>query len=138
MKTVWVIEQGTYSDYRVVGVFSDKASAQLIADKINKPDEDGYSSEQATLAEWPLNPAVDELNAGMHQYNVLMLANGDVEYCQCEHNLVSGAVRICRLALRGKGIKDVLNATVWATDDKHAIKIVNEHRARLIASGEFS
>jgi hypothetical protein len=31
----------------------------------------------------------------------------------------------------------VITALVWAKDEQHAIKIVNEHRARLIAEGEF-
>lgn len=34
-KTIWVVEQGEYSDYRVVGVFSSQESAQVVADKLN-------------------------------------------------------------------------------------------------------
>lgn len=57
MKTVWVIEQGSYSDYRVVGVFSSEANAKFIADAINVAE----SYDKATIAEWSLDPAVDEL-----------------------------------------------------------------------------
>jgi len=32
----WVVEQGEYSDYRVVGVFTSKANAQVVADAINR------------------------------------------------------------------------------------------------------
>lgn len=33
--SVWVIEQGEYSDYRVVGVYSSRENAERIAEKIN-------------------------------------------------------------------------------------------------------
>jgi hypothetical protein len=33
-KTVWVIEQGSYSDYRVVGVFTSRENAKRVADAI--------------------------------------------------------------------------------------------------------
>jgi hypothetical protein len=41
-------------------------------------------------------------------------------------------------AYRGKGFPDVLNATVWAKDAKHAAKIVNEYRTQMIANGEWT
>ena len=31
----------------------------------------------------------------------------------------------------------VLNATVWATDKEHAIKITNEHRIGLLAANKW-
>ena len=79
-KTVWVVEKGSYSDYAVVGVFTSKEFAQQIADAINKPDdEDSYHGEDATIAEWPLNPAVKELRNGLTQYLIHMLEDGTVE-----------------------------------------------------------
>ena len=40
-------------------------------------------------------------------------------------------------AYQGKGVPDCLNATVLARNEKHAIKIVNEKRAQIIAAGEW-
>ena len=40
-------------------------------------------------------------------------------------------------AYKGKGIPDILTSTVWAKDETHAIKIVNEHRIQVISSGEW-
>lgn len=143
-KTVWVVEQGEYSDYRVVGVFSSKAFAQQIADAINAPTEDRVWS-PATIAEWPLNPAVSELRAGFMLFMVWMLEDGTVERCEKEEvsgYRLAGEVRMWRRTLApayaGKGIPDLLQATVWAKDGLHAIKIANEHRTRLIASGEWN
>ena len=41
-------------------------------------------------------------------------------------------------AYKGKGIPDCLMSTVWAKSEDAAVKIVNEHRAQMIASGEWS
>lgn len=143
--TVWVVEQGEYSDYRVVGVFSSEANAQIVADAINGPDADKGWSSKATIAEWPLNPAVSELLQGYSQYLVLMHKDGTVE--RCTHNDTTGySIRVQSVdiwrrtkapAFIGKGIPDVLTATVWAKDETHAIKIANEHRTQLIATGKW-
>jgi hypothetical protein len=37
MASVWLVEQGEYSDYRVIGVFDAQDKAQLIADAIKEP-----------------------------------------------------------------------------------------------------
>ena len=75
-KKVWVVEQGSYSDYRVVGVFTSKKNADQICDAINA-DEGKWN--EASVACWPLDPAVEEMNAGMGHWLVFMLRNGDIE-----------------------------------------------------------
>lgn len=140
-KTVWVVERGSYSDYRVVGVFSSREYAQQIADAINISG-DGY--EKATIAEWPLDPAVHELRSGFVKYLVVMQEDGTVEKVK-QRDIgsyeIAGAVAMWRRsrapAYSGQNVKDVLEATVWAKDEAHAIKITNEHRTRMIASGEW-
>jgi hypothetical protein len=138
--TTWVVEQGEYSDYRVVGVFSSEANARLIADAVNR--EQTYNP--ATVAEWPMDPAVDDLNAGRTQWLVWMRRDGTVERCDpsaISGYGISGEVSIWRRhrapAFIGKNVEDCLQATIWATDGTHAIKIANEHRARLVATGEW-
>lgn len=140
MNTVWVIEQGEYSDYRVVGVFSSAANAQRVAEAINT----SQSSTPATVAEWPLDPAVAALNAGHHRFIVWMRRDGTIERSEATEFRgyePGGDVTIWRRstapAYRGKGIEDCLQADVWAADLTHAIKIANEHRGRLIATGEW-
>lgn len=140
METVWVIEQGSYSDYRVVGVFTSKAEGKIVLDAINATDD----YDKAELSEWPLNPAVDELRKGYAQYFVQMQEDGTTDRCE-KRDLstyeLSGSVRMWRRsqapAYKGQGLKDVLHATIWAEDETHAVKIVNEHRTRMIATGEW-
>ena len=40
-------------------------------------------------------------------------------------------------AYAGQNVPDCLNCAVWADDKQHAVKIANEHRTRMIASGEW-
>ncbi len=126
-ETVWVVEQGEYSDYHIVGVFSSSANAQQIADAVNTTPY----GDRATVAEWPLDPLVTQLQQGLLFYRVDMQRNGTVDGVE----------------LRGMDERDlagefevygnVLYATAWAKDEQHAIKITNEHRTRLIATGEW-
>lgn len=138
MKTIWVIEAGYYSDYRVVGVFSSKKNAELVLKNL-KGDY-----EEPSISEWSLDPAVSELNAGYRLWSGTMLRDGTVERCE-EQELssydVSASLELWRRSsapfCKGKSVQDCLHGTVFAKDQKHAIKIFNEHRTQLIAAGKW-
>ena len=146
-KTVWVVEQGEYSDYRVVGVFSSKENAQQIAYAINaRPDGKWNTNDPATVAEWTLDPGVHELRQGFTPFLVNMREDGTVERCDrwdISGYELAGYVRMWRRqqapAYRGNTDKpDILQALIWARNNEHAVKITNEHRTRMIASGEWA
>lgn len=143
MKNVWVVEKGQYSDYRVVGVYSTQENAQKVCELLNaEHGPDAYDA--ASIAEWTLDPAIDQLNQGMSMWHVHMLRDGTTEKVK-QRDLDSydmqGSCSIWRRSTTplyaGRGIPDVMSATVWATDEKHAVKIVNEKRAQMIATGEW-
>ena len=134
MKSVWVIEDGEYSDYRVVGVFSSKRNAESIQKHVG-----------GTISQWPLNPAVEELSKGYTNWVGEMLYDGTVERMDstgvCQYSLggsISVWPRASAPAYIDKGIQDCVHGTVLAKDRKHAIKIFNEHRAQFIASGKLN
>jgi len=139
-KKIWVIEQGEYSDYRVRGVFSTKANAERIRDALGEKE----SYDAPTVAEWTLDPIVAELDKGYTPWAVLMLRDGTVESCKQEeitsYRMEGGGwlwKRSTAPAYIGKGVPDALNWTVWAKDGKHAVKILNERRTQMIATGEW-
>lgn len=143
MKTIWVVEKGGYSDYSVLGLFTSKERAQTICDYVNGKHAPG-GDYAATIAEWPLDPAIDELAQGMTMWNVHMDKNGNVERAA---NIISTdfdsdahiwARRTAPYYVgRGDQYCNLMVASVWAKDQKHAIKIVNEKRAEWIAMGKW-
>lgn len=135
MKSVWVIEDGSYSDYHVVGVYDSKEKAERVRAAVG-----------GEVAEWPLNPSYDHICAGLVPFDVVMLRDGTTERVDprevCQYNIwADGRAFVWRRtqapAYRGTGIPDALNATVWARDAKHAVKSANEIRARMIADGTW-
>lgn len=140
MKEVWFVEQGEYSDYHVVGVFSSEENAQVIADKINGSDPGYYD---ATVKKHFLDPAIDELRQGMHLYTIIMAKDGTVEKCEKTEELdryhLDEPAEMWRRSRAHGNFKgpDCLMGSFWGKDDKQAIKAANERRAQLIASGEW-
>ena len=142
-KSVWVIEKGSYSDYRVVGVYSTEAGARLVCDRING----GEHYERATVVEWPLDLGVEAINKGLSPFVVRMLRDGTTEQVRMdtddfEYTLDDKpTIRRRSTAPINKGKKvvppDCLTARVFAKDEAHAIKIVNEYRTQMIAKGEW-
>jgi hypothetical protein len=137
---VWMVEQGDYSDYRVVGIFSTRTNAKRIADAINAGD--GYN--KAIVVSRELNPCIDELNAGLRMFGVCMSADGHMERCEPValssygiNDSLSVWLRSKAPAYKGTGIKDAVHGHVWAKDEAHAAKITNEQRVQLIASGRL-
>jgi hypothetical protein len=136
MSDIWVIEQGDYSDYRVVGVYDSKEKAQTVSDAINK----GEPFSPASVSKWTMNPGFEEINSGMQMFICWMLKDGTVERCdamEISAYQIHGECNIWKRSsapfYKNKGLEDCLSAYVWATDEKHAIKIVNEKRLQMLA-----
>lgn len=132
--TIWVVEKGDYSDYQVVGVFSSRENAQLVADAINK--DDPY--DKATVDEWPLDPVVGELSHGRRPFLINMLRDGTVERCDQTEVSAFGIRHMLKPEIwRSRTVQDCLLGEFWGVDAQHAIKIANEKRAQMIARGEW-
>lgn len=130
---VWIIEDGDYSDYHIIGIFSSKENANMIREKTG-----------GEVREWFLDPCVKEINKDYRQYHIYMLKNGDVETIKSmdfNSYWLEGKTYVWERskapAYQGKNIEDVLDSIVWAKNEKHAIKIVNEKRGQMIANGEW-
>lgn len=131
MTKIYAIERGSYSDYQVVGVFSTRENAQTVVDYMTA---NGRSyDDDAEITEWDLDPSVDGIHQGLFLFHVIMnMDTGDVvmvdksssPVCEYEDHVMNGAA----------GVN--YNGHCWATDEKHAIKIINERRAQRIAMGE--
>jgi hypothetical protein len=141
-RCVWVIESGEYSDYHVVGVFSSLDNAQVVYDAIRASE--GDYTKLREIACWPLDPITEELRQGFRQFYVLMLRDGTVEAVRpktFDDYQINGYSKIWRRSTapfyRGKNVPDCLDILLWAKDETQAIKAANEHRAMMIANGEW-
>jgi len=137
----WVVERGCYSDYCVLGVFTSRKYADEFAQEANMRE----SYEKATVAKWPLNPGVAEMAAGMKLWSLTMSFDGTTERieniaradCSASNGL-SVWKRTEALHWKGQSVQDAIQGSVWARDEKHAVKIANEFRVRMIVDGKLT
>jgi hypothetical protein len=138
-KTIYAVNSGSYSDYSIDALFSSK---ELAEDYMAKVKDGDYND----IEEFQLDPPdADFIKRGYSVWSVHMLKDGTTE--RITHGTDSYDIgnagshiiwkRSTAPAYRGKGVLDILISDVWAKTEKHAIKIVNEKRAQMIASGEF-
>ena len=128
---VYAIEEGNYSSYHVIGVFSTRENAERVVEAIEYGSQD--------IKEWKLDPTIKEMNAGLSPFSVRMDCFGQTESCEHGDYPIYGA----RLSVWKKtdapafkkieNISDMVTGTVWAKDKQHAIKIANEYRSAQIA-----
>jgi hypothetical protein len=136
-KFIWVIEDGSYSDHHLVGVYTTKRKADYIA-RVCGGD----------VSRVPLDPGYAEIRAGLSIWTLFMLRDGTVKELRAAGNksaqgstaalFGNGRSKWDRTNIEARwGECPILQAAVWARDARHAIKVANEFRSRMIASGEW-
>lgn len=134
MKTIYAVNFGAYSDYTVVGLFSTKEKAQEFMDAV--------PYEYNEIEEYELDPDTANLvRKGYEVWVVAMLRDGT---CEDVRKLDLSPRQVpCTAYIQGphfssgKNMPSRLIANVMAKDEKHAVKIANEKRVAMIASGEW-
>ena len=135
MKYVYMVVTGQYSDYGVEAVFSTRARAN---DYVAIDDTGGLRIERVEMD--PDN--AKHVRAGRMLWRVLMRRDGFAVRVwtqgRCDR-ATTGDPKITKEFWDGaQEIKlSAIYCTVWATDEIHAVKIVNEIRTRMIADGKW-
>ena len=115
MTKIYVVTSGSYSSYRVHGVFTaDKAD---YAARLYQGEAEEYA-----IDELPDHPE------GMLMFRVAMKKNGDSDVSQKDPDDTGGR---CSFS-SGR-----LYVHTWAKDAEHAVKIANEIRGQKIAINEW-
>lgn len=124
---VYVVTRGSYSDYRIVGVFSSRKAAK---DYANARDDHGWDEYEVNALEMPPK--------GMKSYRVVMDRHGNVPtnpsrypdqpYIEVQANEPEDAWDVWD-EKRG-----LFFADMWARDKEHAVKIANERRTVALSS----
>jgi hypothetical protein len=127
-KTIYVVTEGDYSDFHIVGVFDDKARAETLSSLI----------EDSSVEEWPLNPPFEfdaRVHAGMTLWRVACYLEtwvrpSFVKWHASQKNPLE--------ATAGAWTPEFLDPEyghifVWARDGDHALKIAQDKRAQFLA-----
>ena len=122
MAKVYMVTDGSYSDYMVLGIYSTKAKAEKAKVLFNADNE---------IDTIDLD-VVPKTSRGMLKWVVEMDRNGNVKGVSretCEYHSSRASVRITF----GEYVT-YLRAAIWAKDEEHAVKVANEWRTRIVAN----
>ena len=126
MSTIYLVTQGHYSDYSVVGAFSDYAKAL---------DLSAILSGDARVEMYELDKYVEVAERGLAPIEVLMSENGKAGAYRWE-DLDYPEETSASILEDSEGV--YLKCHCWARDEEHAVKITNEIRAQIIASNNWT
>jgi hypothetical protein len=137
-KTIYAVSAGSYSDYRVVALFTTVELAEEFMAAVPYAD---YNN----ITEFDLDPKTPDLiRRGYSIWRVLMLRDGTTEQVSCKGVGLFEVIDIGHSMWRRSEMPylrikapDCLVSTVWAKSAEGAVKIANEHRTQMIASGEW-
>jgi hypothetical protein len=124
MAKVYLVSEGSYSDYHICGVFSTEEKARAAMELLADGD----------MEEFELDP-VSPHPPGMKYWSVQMHADGNVASLRQDSVSIDSPVNN-REAPYGKEAYWYFG--VWARDREHAVKIANERRIQMLASGEWN
>ena len=122
-KTLYAVNNGWYSDYRVHAIFDDKEMAE---EYMRLFPESVYKN----IEVYELNPIVPLTRQGYKSYQVRMARDGTVQGIEKDVGVPTNFVSIA--AKRNTMVTDMM-----AKSEEHAIKIANERRAMKIATGQW-
>ena len=149
--TVYVVTEGSYSDYHIVCLWSTREKAQAYIDACKATNQ----WNDKTIEEYSIDPqghllALDAVRTGLKRYNVHMWRDGTAKWlAECYQAYTPEPAEPLRVRGEkaewvGPGDDDykywgrlLLSGQVWARDEQHALKIANEHRAMLIATDQW-
>lgn len=125
MKYVWIVSEGEYSDYQVIGVFS----REEYADKYMKIYDEGIYN-HVEKRKFKLDEMKKYIDENKSNYHIIMQENGDsmiryVNYIEEKSDIYFNVNTLYRcIELCGK---------INAESSEKAIKILNEYRIQIKA-----
>ncbi len=132
MAKVYLVTEGSYSDYHVVAAFSTYELAAAF---------NAWRDGDAEIEEYELDVDRPLMREGHHAYRVWMWRDGGSEtMCWSPDKPVPTEYGFHYSLREGKGRdhhEHELVLTVTAKSEEHAVKIANETRTQLIANGQW-
>ena len=119
---VYIVTTGNYSDYSIFSVHTDKDTA----DRVSRENH-------GDVACWPLDDEHPKLQDGYSYWRALMKQDGNRASASWEYDCIEHEeLNEVDLSVDHDGTAWI-GGVVSAKDEKHAIKILNERRAQILA-----
>ena len=135
-RKVYVVTSGEYSEYGIEALFSSEEKAREFMRLLPKSDP-----EYNAIDEYVLDPdVVDHVRKGRSLWGITMSRDGSVMGAykkdpDCWDTY--GPPEIAERRMGGQALEKVLRVMAWAKTEKQAVKIANDKRAQLIATGAW-
>lgn len=135
MEKVYVVTNGEYSDFHIEAIFTTREKAEAFLNSREKGDYDNWE-----MYEYPIDYPdfiADKIANGYRLFKVVMDRDGDTisigegNYSDLEYEFRYG------IDWNWHSGRTKFSANVFARNEQHAVKIANERRVQLIASGEW-
>lgn len=132
-KKIYIITAGKYSDYHIVGVAESKEVADELLSKYN-------GLESPSIEEYKINSKNDILEIQNKNYYIVRMdreGNSDSEEWEGCYTDIDKEIELSYLGRFSKIHPNTpaMIMYVWANNLTHAVKIANEKRVQMIASG---
>lgn len=128
MKKIYILSEGSYSDFHIVGAAEDKETAEMLSEKWG-----------CDYNEYKLN-SLDDAKSIKNKilYEVTMWRNGNSKVKRDDfQDRDADEPNFYFWGGIDTGIEVIVEIECWADSQEHAVKIANEKRSYLIATGEW-
>jgi len=132
-KTVYVIENGEYSDRYIMAVTMDKEKAEWMERKYGSVDDPVY------ITEYILDADIPEERAELYPvYKVIVDNKGQIKSVSVDHYTDKTNYQTYGEFLRGSYYRETLyelyfNGYCTARDEEHAKKIIKDYRSKKLS-----
>jgi hypothetical protein len=128
MTIIYVVTSGSYSDYGIEAVFTDKNLAEKYLEAFRK----NRSFSEMSIEEWPANPLGPELRQGYYPFLVRMSKEGSA----VDIRPASSSYGFERVSDKtGFDLNLNMYTHIFAKDPEHAVKVAAERHAQIAALG---
>jgi hypothetical protein len=131
MANIYLVTHGSYSDYSIVGAFSTEANAEEFRKRVCPEGE----IEPYEVDDW-----LPQIRDGLRLFTVRMAADGTVEKVEESNAGVYDDPRYHLEKTREQPSPEIwygkvlLVGYMFARDEKHAVKIMNDRRTQYLAT----
>ena len=124
--TIYLLSEGTYSDYRVLGVYTTREKAEAAAVAFGTTKNDDMAIEEYSL------DAAPQMPEGLLPWKAIMYHDGRASVWRVSAQDFKEEIGL----YTGGFDDDHVWVTLWARDADHAIKVASEKRRVLLALPE--